>query len=257
MEVDVGFEDFGQLARHAVGQPGLIGGGEQGVADGAAGQALVDHQRGGFDPHAEAVAGTLDHQALEMAVGGAFCPMGAQGLQFGAVRGFGRHTAAGHRAPAEQRLAGGFVLAQKGRGGRIGQAQALEQGLGGVGGARLVAAVEGEGVLVQRLGLGAQVAGLHRLRDQAQRRGRRGGRQRGDGKGAPGTAQQHGGQGGGEAFGVAMNEIGEGQAGGNQGLLHARLFRDREFRTGQARTGRCATATKKARQPSAPLKSGR
>jgi hypothetical protein len=162
----------------------------------------------------------LHHQALELAVVVALHPVRAQLLQALAVVGFGGDGAAGGAA-AEHGLPGGFVAAQEGGGGRVGDAQALEQGLGRVGRARGLAAVQGEAETVELLELGGHGVGADGLGHQAQRVGGGGvGAQRGDGEGAAGGQQERG-QGRHDAPGMAMDEVGHRQTRGDQFLLHA------------------------------------
>jgi hypothetical protein len=201
MEVDGAGEDVDQLAGHGVRDAGVVDGGEQRGADGAAADAQRRGQRGDFDAGIElAVRLALDHQALELGrvLEG---PAHHQARQVAVVRGFRADRAAGH---GQQLLAGDWVLPQVGGGDRVVDAQASQQRVDRVGLAHRVAAVEAEAMGVQGFDLRVQRQGLDMLQNLAYRQQRGIGAQGGDGEGATAAAQQQGSNGGRDLPGVVL-----------------------------------------------------
>ena len=207
VEIDL-FKDVGDLHGHGIGQARGIGRGEQAAVDGATRQAGAGGQRCAGHGGAELAVGiALQHQALEVLAGFVLDPAHGQLAQLVVVAGFGGDQAA---IAAEQVLAGQLVAAQEGGGARIGNAQALQQGLGGVAGAGVVGAIEREIVEVRQV---RQRTAFHQrgdgLRECANRQFSGIWTQRGHSKRAAACAEHEGGDGCGESLGVSLNGPGQ------------------------------------------------
>ena len=205
-KVDVAREQLGHLHGHGVGDVGRIGGGKQRTVDDAARQPTVGRHLGGFDARRKlVVARALDDQAAEVATVVRH-PAHRQAHQAVVVGGLCRHDAAG---AAQHVLAHGGVAAHEGGGGRVGHAQALQQGFGGVAGAHLLGAEQREArgfQLAQHEVLGQRFDGVahhaHRQLGRVRRKGRHS-------ECAATTRQQDGCDGGGDAFGVLLDRAGQ------------------------------------------------
>ncbi len=156
MKIDVAGEDLGDLDRDGVRDARLVGGGEQRGLDDAADQTGRGDQRRGLHAGDEAVAGLLDHQALE-----------GSGRRSGDQRAVRRNRRLSSVAsirtlrPARPSKAWRAMVSERrwAAAGRVIDAQALEQAVGAVAGAGQVGAVETQGVFGQFVDLR-----LHRQR---------------------------------------------------------------------------------------------
>ena len=255
MEVDVGREHIGQLRCHRVGQTGFVGGAEQRIADGAAGQARLRSVRRLV--HAGAPAAVFAaHQAQAREVGrelvGLLTRVAChQVLQ----RAVGRSTGLNHLASAAgQDLAREIVGAQEERCRRVAHTQAHQQRFGRVGGAGDLVACERKFLRSQCVQLRLQADWLYGFAHQALWQTGCVGHHRRDGDGGDGGAAQQGHDAEHQTGAVALAEAFDVLRCGNGREVHASVWSNCGRRAHRApirpwTAGRVAAVTRRCSLP--------
>ena len=219
VEIDVGREDLGDLARDRVWNVRFVGRGEQRIADHAAAHAHLRRERRGFDAGFEARAVAADAQPREVGRGQLGRLGGVAGDQLVELSvGVGANL--DHLAGAAcQQPAGDRVVADE-RGGRhVVDVQAAQQRVGGVAQARQVVAIELELVGSQRLELGVDVQRSDRFGHDVPRKVRCVGGHRRDAESGGAKARQRQHHRVREAAGVAGDELSGALQGGRRSAI--------------------------------------